>query len=304
MEQLSKTKMCKFEQRGLCTKGSRCPFAHDEKELQPLPDLSRSKFCMTLRKTGRCDNPKCGYAHEEAELQTNGTFYKTKICKYWKSAGKCPLGQACSFAHSDLELRPAGRDETGSTSASSHGHKEDSLPESNIDFSFEPACINLDSLKTAFSGDSEPARIDLLSMFPYSASDGLDHREEAEFTSQTWKAWTKADIAACPEFVPVSNSPLKPASSVRPLLFPPGLTNAHDPWFLPSAKSKSFGGKMDAIWNSYPNDLLSFSGVGEAVDEWSEISKVKNDRNITVADMYKKCFVIEPEKISVPPLRV
>jgi hypothetical protein len=312
MEQLSKTKMCKFYQRGLCTKGTQCPFAHDAKELQPLPDLSRSKFCMVLRKTGRCDNPKCSYAHKEAELQTSGTFYKTKVCKYWQSGGKCPLGQACSFAHSQIELRselrPAGsRDETESTSASSNGHKEDILPESNTDISSEPACIDVSSLKTAFSADSEPAHIDLLSMFSYTASDGLDYSKESGYpapSSETWKAWSKADIAACPEFVP-----LKPASSGWPLLLPPGLANTHNPWILPcdeSAKSENFGGKTDAIRTSYSN-LWNFSGeVYEPLDECSKLSKVKKDRMITVADMYQakqKYPVTDPGKVSVPCVR-
>lgn len=137
LEQLNKTKMCKFHPRGLCTKGSQCPFAHDVRELQPLPDLSCSKLCMTLRKTGRCDNPRCSYAHQEAELQTSSTFYKTKICRYWR-AGKCPLGLACSFAHSEGEIRPScSGDEVESTSESYNDYMEERSPSSVTDVSEE-----------------------------------------------------------------------------------------------------------------------------------------------------------------------
>lgn len=312
MEQLSKTKMCKFEQKGLCAKGPQCPFAHDVKELQPLPDLSRSKLCITLRKTGRCDNPKCSYAHQEAELQTSGTFYKTKICKYWQSAGKCPLGQACSFAHSERELRQ---------SASSEDHKEDSSQKSKTNFSAEPASIKLGSVETAFSKDSQPARIELPSTFHHSISVGLDDTNEAKLirdpspSSTTWKGWGKADIAACPEFVPTCNVPAMPAASGLPLWLPPGLTDVDDPWVLPVdklVKSENFGEKSETIWNSlnlesYFDDLLSFSGeVDAAADESSKFSKVKKGRGLTVAEFYQakqKCLVIEPEKVSLPCLR-
>jgi len=59
-----------FELQGICSKGAKCPFAHDLSEMMPAPDLSCTKFCNTLRSTGMCDNPRCTYAHSKEELRT------------------------------------------------------------------------------------------------------------------------------------------------------------------------------------------------------------------------------------------
>mmetsp|Transcript_79385 Transcript_79385/g.224718 ORF Transcript_79385/g.224718 Transcript_79385/m.224718 type:complete len:239 (+) Transcript_79385:57-773(+) len=67
---LPKTKMCKFEMRGLCTKGSGCLYAHSIDELQPLPDFRCTKFCKALIQTGACNNPGCTFAHSKEELRT------------------------------------------------------------------------------------------------------------------------------------------------------------------------------------------------------------------------------------------
>lgn len=93
---------------GICSKGSQCPFAHDEVELQSAPDHSRTKMCPILKKAGVCSKPDCQYAHNRKELRTTGAFYsalyKTKICQYWQ-IGDCSLGERCCFAHSTGELR-------------------------------------------------------------------------------------------------------------------------------------------------------------------------------------------------------
>jgi len=44
-------------------------FAHDQAELNPLPDLSRTKLCKTLIATGACSDPDCRYAHHREELR-------------------------------------------------------------------------------------------------------------------------------------------------------------------------------------------------------------------------------------------
>ncbi|CAD7930539.1 unnamed protein product [Amoebophrya sp. A25] len=36
--------MCKFFLRGTCSKGHECMFAHDEADLQRLPDLQKTKL--------------------------------------------------------------------------------------------------------------------------------------------------------------------------------------------------------------------------------------------------------------------
>jgi len=64
-----KTKLCKFQLLGMCTKGGLCPFAHEASEMKPLPDLSRTKLCKTLLHTGTCQNQGCTFAHDKGELR-------------------------------------------------------------------------------------------------------------------------------------------------------------------------------------------------------------------------------------------
>lgn len=68
--QFSKTKMCRFEILGMCTKGQQCPFAHGATELKPLPDLRCTKLCRELLQFGECHNKNCTYAHSREELRT------------------------------------------------------------------------------------------------------------------------------------------------------------------------------------------------------------------------------------------
>ncbi|CAE7659666.1 unnamed protein product [Symbiodinium pilosum] len=64
-----KTKMCKFHLMGSCQRGGQCRFAHDQSELQGLPDLARTKICKQMIQTGRCEDPTCTYAHSREELR-------------------------------------------------------------------------------------------------------------------------------------------------------------------------------------------------------------------------------------------
>jgi len=73
-----KTKMCKFNLLGACTKGAACMFAHAANELNPVPDLFRTKICRMLINTGTCDDPECKYAHNKEELRTCNTAFKQK----------------------------------------------------------------------------------------------------------------------------------------------------------------------------------------------------------------------------------
>lgn len=67
--QFSKTKLCRFELHGLCTKGLACPFAHDSAELKALPDLRGTKLCKQFVSLGSCSMQGCTYAHSKAELR-------------------------------------------------------------------------------------------------------------------------------------------------------------------------------------------------------------------------------------------
>jgi len=64
-----KTKMCKFNQLGMCTRGEMCRFAHGKMDMNQLPDLSRTKLCKELINTGQCSDPTCKFAHTRHELR-------------------------------------------------------------------------------------------------------------------------------------------------------------------------------------------------------------------------------------------
>eukprot|EP00397_Hematodinium_sp_SG-2012_P025795 GEMP01026979.1.p1 GENE.GEMP01026979.1~~GEMP01026979.1.p1 ORF type:complete len:596 (+),score=108.94 GEMP01026979.1:62-1789(+) len=108
-QQFNKTKLCKFFIMGICAKKDNCQFAHDRREMRPLPNLGRTKLCKTLIEKGSCRNQNCTYAHSKDELRATSAFLKTKLCKFFMSPGApgstCALGDACRYAHSDLELR-------------------------------------------------------------------------------------------------------------------------------------------------------------------------------------------------------
>jgi len=61
---LSKTKLCKFFNKGACQKGETCTFAHGRQQLQRKPDLYRTKLCAQFVNTGSCAfDAACKYAH-------------------------------------------------------------------------------------------------------------------------------------------------------------------------------------------------------------------------------------------------
>lgn len=66
--QFSKTKLCRFEPLGLCSKGTACPFAHGRNQLKPAPDLRGTKLCKQYISFGLCTIPDCTFAHSGAEL--------------------------------------------------------------------------------------------------------------------------------------------------------------------------------------------------------------------------------------------
>jgi hypothetical protein len=69
---LRKTKMCKFNLVGTCTKGAACSFAHRGSDLQSRPDLQKTNLCMAFERNGYCrDGAACKYAHGAEELRAS-----------------------------------------------------------------------------------------------------------------------------------------------------------------------------------------------------------------------------------------
>jgi len=103
----AKTKMCKFFPLGSCCQGTECQFAHDESELQPMPDLSCTKLCRTLVQTGKCTDPTCTYAHSGQQLVSSTPEVRRSRgqCRFWLR-GSCVLGDRCTHAHEHV---PASR---------------------------------------------------------------------------------------------------------------------------------------------------------------------------------------------------
>lgn len=66
---LRNTRLCRFFQRGACTRGAACTFAHAEADLLPAPDFSRTKMCPKLHE---CEDPQCRFAHRQHELRSQG----------------------------------------------------------------------------------------------------------------------------------------------------------------------------------------------------------------------------------------
>lgn len=64
-----KTKLCKFDVFGTCSKGDACGWAHGNGELLPTPDLSRTKACSAFQAQGRCDLAACRFAHTRTEIR-------------------------------------------------------------------------------------------------------------------------------------------------------------------------------------------------------------------------------------------
>uniref|UniRef100_A0A183CGF8 C3H1-type domain-containing protein n=1 Tax=Globodera pallida TaxID=36090 RepID=A0A183CGF8_GLOPA len=55
----------------------------------------------------KCRNgSRCNYAHGEKELRKLDPYYfKTRLCEFWNSDEPCPYGDGCNFAHGPDELR-------------------------------------------------------------------------------------------------------------------------------------------------------------------------------------------------------
>lgn len=71
VKQFTKTKFCSFFQKGLCTRGENCTFAHCHSELEVSPDLEKTSICLAW-KAGTChlSGQDCRFAHGKTYLRS------------------------------------------------------------------------------------------------------------------------------------------------------------------------------------------------------------------------------------------
>jgi len=100
--QLTKTKICQLNRRGVCHDES-CRFAHSPEELRSRPNLMKTSICRAFQK-GKCREENCKFAHGEAELRVTDTVYKTQLCVF-HARGFCKKGNRCRHAHGHQELQ-------------------------------------------------------------------------------------------------------------------------------------------------------------------------------------------------------
>eukprot|EP00930_Biecheleria_cincta_P046827 TRINITY_DN32350_c0_g1_i1.p1 TRINITY_DN32350_c0_g1~~TRINITY_DN32350_c0_g1_i1.p1 ORF type:complete len:271 (+),score=41.50 TRINITY_DN32350_c0_g1_i1:96-908(+) len=104
--QFFKTRTCIFWERGRCTRGADCAYAHGDAELRGQPDLRMTSVCRRIMDYGHCEDANCSFAHSLEELRATSKFYKTTLCKF-DALRECRLGAFCRHAHGEAELRKA-----------------------------------------------------------------------------------------------------------------------------------------------------------------------------------------------------
>lgn len=78
--QFRKTELCSFHERGVCSKGSKCPFAHGRGELRPAPDLAKTSLCRDWQKSAcTLGSDACPFAHGRQELRTTAVFSDRRV---------------------------------------------------------------------------------------------------------------------------------------------------------------------------------------------------------------------------------
>jgi len=103
--QFFKTKVCMFWEKGLCTRGYGCKYAHGGTEINIMPDLTNTSLCPAISKDGHCNRPNCTFAHSLENLRATQKFYKTSMCSFSRF-GRCRMASECRHAHDLSELRP------------------------------------------------------------------------------------------------------------------------------------------------------------------------------------------------------
>lgn len=105
--QFNRTRLCTFHARGHCFHGEQCKYAHNNDQLQSVPDLTKTRLCFNFFR-GECHNTNCSFAHGYHELRSTNNLFKTELCFQWSTSGRCKAGRNCRYAHGQKELRPPG----------------------------------------------------------------------------------------------------------------------------------------------------------------------------------------------------
>ncbi|CAE7823361.1 ZFP36L1 [Symbiodinium sp. CCMP2592] len=62
------TTLCKFFEKGKCSRGNNCNFAHGRRRLRDKPNLAKTKWCAAFLESGSCFlGEECPYAHDTDE---------------------------------------------------------------------------------------------------------------------------------------------------------------------------------------------------------------------------------------------
>lgn len=74
-----KTEMCRYYEKGKCSRGEECYFAHGSHEMRPRAVLSKTSMCHFWAKN-RCNQGKaCRFAHNSNELRSARQALSTQI---------------------------------------------------------------------------------------------------------------------------------------------------------------------------------------------------------------------------------
>lgn len=73
----------------------------NEKRRSPFSFKYRAKMCLKPN----CTESRCGFAHHTWEIMYHPMNYKKVMCKRFTETGNCKLGEDCSHAHSEDEIK-------------------------------------------------------------------------------------------------------------------------------------------------------------------------------------------------------
>mmetsp|Transcript_42920 Transcript_42920/g.77225 ORF Transcript_42920/g.77225 Transcript_42920/m.77225 type:complete len:244 (-) Transcript_42920:336-1067(-) len=74
IQQFKRTKLCKFNLEGACTRGAYCNFAHSVEDMEEQPDYSKTRLCVDFME-GKCTHgSKCKFAHGKRDLKASSVF--------------------------------------------------------------------------------------------------------------------------------------------------------------------------------------------------------------------------------------